>query len=213
MSMRNSRHFGFSVPRIKSNEHTVNRGLFFLFGSFPSAPNTIMSPKLKVRKRRGLESSFIIVIEMTVQSQSLCLQNISSRALLHSTSVIAVQVLDLNTSSLVYSNLFLRFLASSLTFEELLGDLLSLGLLPQFPTFPTLWSLSKAPGRCFSHPLSRLGHPSITSELCLWPSLFLTSFQVLIKVKFVCLSYFYSLVISEISGTILLILQVIIPII
>lgn len=202
----------FSVSRIKSNEHSNNRSLFFLFGSLPPTPQTIMSPKLKVRNLRGLESSFIIVNEMTVQSQSLCLQSNPPCALVHSTSVIALQVL--NTSSLVYSNLFFStFLASSLTFEELLGGLLSLELLSHFLSFPTLWSLSKALGRFLSHPLSRLGHPSITSKLCLWPSLFLTSFQVLIKVKFVCLSYFYSFVISEILGTIPLIQQVIIPII
>lgn len=127
----------FSVSRIKSNEHSVNRSLSFLFGSLPLTPKTIMSPKLKVRNLRGLESSFIIVNEMTVQSQSLCLQSNPPCALVHSTSVIALQVL--NTSSLVYSNLFFStFLASSLTFEELLGDLLSLGLLSHFLPFPTL---------------------------------------------------------------------------
>lgn len=135
ISMRNS-ILEFSVPRIKSNEHSVNRGLFFFVGSFPPAPNTIMSPKLEVRNLRGLESSFIIVIEITIRSQSFCLQNNPPCALLHSTSVTAIQVLDLNTSSLVYSHLFFStFLASSLTFEELLGDLLSLGLLSQFLPF------------------------------------------------------------------------------
>lgn len=47
MPKRDSRHLGFSVTKIKSNEHSVTRGSFFLFGSFCPVLNTIMSPVLR----------------------------------------------------------------------------------------------------------------------------------------------------------------------
>lgn len=64
-----------------------------------------MIPTLDVRKLRGQESLFTILIWVAAQFHC-SLQNILAPALFHSTPIIANQVLDLNTPSLVCSYVF-----------------------------------------------------------------------------------------------------------
>lgn len=75
---------------------------------------------------------------------------------------------------------------SSLTTFE---DPLFLQSLSQFLTVPnlsyTFRSLCKLKGRCSSHPLSRLGSPSIIWNYASSHHYFLSLFQVLIKINFV----------------------------
>lgn len=126
MSMGDSRHFGFSVPRIKSNEQCQPKLIFPLW-SFPPAPNSIMSLTLKGKEAEapGITLYYIHLYGCPLPKLTSTKHPHSSS--LHSASIIATQVLDLNTSFLVYSNIFLsRLLVSGLSFFE---DLLSLGSL------------------------------------------------------------------------------------
>lgn len=79
------------------------QGLSFLHVSFPPVFTIIIIPILKVRKLRGLESSFTVFIQRTVQSRCLCLQNTPHHVPFHSTPITVVQVLGLNTPFLCCS--------------------------------------------------------------------------------------------------------------